>query len=324
LAHSTPQQKNFKQNLAVVIFSPANMKILVSGSHGLVGKALIHSLTTDGHEVLKLVRNARAFGAPEIEWHPNQGKIDAQHLEGFDVVVHLAGESIASGRWTYSKKRAIRESRVNGTALLSEALTRLSRPPSVFLSASAIGYYGNRGDELLTEQSAPGEDFLSSVCIGWENATKPAIEKGIRTIHARFGVILDTNGGALAQMLTPFRMGVGGRIGSGKQWMSWIALEDVVNGLKFLIADKSVQGPVNFVAPNPVTNAEFTKTLGRVLSRPTIFPVPAFGARLAFGELADALLLSSQKVEPGVLEDKGFLFSWPTLEPALRHLLIRH
>ena len=297
------------------------MKILVSGSHGLVGKALINSLTTDGHEVLKLVRNARAFGAPEIEWHPNQGQIDAAHLEGFDVVVHLAGESIASGRWTDSKKRAIRESRVKGTTLLREVLAQLSRPPSVFLSASAIGYYGNRGDELLTEQSAPGEDFLSSVCIEWENATKPAIEKGIRTIHTRFGVILDPEGGALTQMLTPFRMGIGGRVGSGKQWMSWIALEDVVNGLKFLIADKAVNGPVNFVAPNPVTNAEFTKTLGRVLSRPTLFPVPAFGARLAFGELADALLLSSQRVDPGVLQDKGFLFSWPTLEPALRHLL---
>jgi uncharacterized protein len=297
------------------------MKILVSGSHGLVGKALINSLTTDGHEVLRLVRRARTFGAPEVEWHPNQGQIDAGHLEGFDVMVHLAGESIASGRWTDDKKRAIRESRAKGTSLLSEVLAQLSRPPSVFLSASAIGYYGNRGDELLTEQSAPGEDFLSSVCVEWENATKPAIEKGIRTIHTRFGVILDADGGALAQMLTPFRMGIGGRVGSGKQWMSWIALEDVVNGLKFLIADKPVQGPVNFVAPNPVTNAEFTKTLGRVLSRPTLFPVPAFGARLVFGELADALLLSSQRVEPSVLEDKGFLFSWPTLEPALRHVL---
>ena len=297
------------------------MKILVSGSHGLVGKALINSLTTDGHEVLRLVRRTRAFGAPEVEWHPNQGQIDAQHLEGVDAVVHLAGESIASGRWTDSKKRAIRESRVKGTSLLSEALAQLSRPPSVFISASAIGYYGDRGDELLTEQSAPGADFLSSVCVEWENATKPAIENGIRTINARFGVILDAGGGALAQMLTPFRMGIGGRVGTGKQWMSWIALGDVVNGLKFLLADKHWQGAVNFVAPNPVTNAEFTNTLGRVLSRPTIFPIPAFGARLAFGELADALLLSSQRVEPSVLEDKGFLFSWPTLEPALRRLL---
>ena len=299
----------------------ANMKILVSGSHGLVGKALISSLTNDGHEVLRLVRSARSFGAPEVEWHPNQGQIDAEHLEGLDVVVHLAGESIASGRWTDDKKRAIRESRVKGTTLLSETLARLSRPPLAFLCASAIGYYGDRGDESLTEESAPGSDFLASVCVEWENAAKPAMEKGIRTVFTRFGVILDPNGGALGQMLTPFRIGVGGRVGDGKQWMSWIALEDVVNGLKFLIAEKPIQGPVNFVAPNPVTNAEFTKTLGRVLSRPTFFPVPAFAARLAFGELADALLLSSQKVEPGVLEDQGFLFSWPTLEPGLEHLL---
>ncbi|HEV8429765.1 MAG TPA: TIGR01777 family oxidoreductase [Pyrinomonadaceae bacterium] len=300
------------------------MKILVSGSHGLVGKALINSLTTDGQEVVRMVRRTRSFGAPEVEWHPNQGQIDAEHLEGFDVVVHLAGESIASGRWTESKKRAIRESRVRGTSLLSETLVRLSRPPSVFLCASAIGYYGNRGDELLTEESAPGNDFLASVCVEWENAAKPAAEKGIRTILTRFGIILDANGGALGQMLTPFRIGIGGRVGDGKQWMSWIALEDVVNGLKFLIADKFVQGAVNLVAPNPVTNAEFTKTLGRVLSRPTFFAVPAFAARLAFGELADALLLSSLKVEPSVLEEKGFLFSWPTLEPALRHVLDKH
>src|SRR5215207_2867111 len=297
------------------------MKILISGSHGLVGKALIKSLTTDGHEVIRLVRRERAAGAPEIEWHPNEGRIDAQQLEGFDVVVHLAGENIAEGRWTADKKRAIRESRVKGTSLLSNALARLSRPPALFLSASAIGYYGDRGDELLTEKSAPGKGFLPEVCIEWENATKPAVEKGIRTVYTRFGIILDASGGALEKMLTPFRMGIGGRVSHGKQWMSWIALEDVVNGLKFLIADQSTRGPVNFVSPNPVINAEFTKTLGRVLSRPTLFPVPAFGVRLAFGEMADALLLSSQKVEPSVLEDRGFLFSWPTLEPALRHIL---
>jgi uncharacterized protein (TIGR01777 family) len=297
------------------------MKILVSGSHGLIGKALVRSLTDDAHEVVRLVRGERSFGAMEIEWDPNQSRIDTEHLEGFDAVVHLAGEAIASSRWTAEKKRAIRDSRVNGTALLSDSLAHLSRPPSIFLSASAIGYYGDRGDELLTENSAPGEDFLSSVCVEWERATSAAAEKGIRTIRTRFGIILDTHGGALAKMLTPFRMGIGGRVGDGKQWMSWIALDDVVNGLKFLIADKSIHGPVNFVAPNPVTNAEFTKTLGRALSRPTLFPVPAFGARLAFGEMADALLLSSQKVEASVLEDKGFLFNWPTLEPVLRHLL---
>ena len=295
------------------------MKFVISGSHGLVGKALIKSLTNDGHEVIRLVRGSA--GAAEIEWHPNQGRIDAEKLEGFDVVVHLAGENIASGRWTGEKKRAIRESRVKGTSLLSESLARLARPPSVFLSASAIGYYGDRGSELLTENSAPGKGFLPSVCIEWENATNPAAEKGIRTVYTRFGIILDRDDGALAKMLPPFKMGIGGKIGDGKQWMSWIALDDVVNGLKFLITDASTSGPVNFVAPNPVTNAEFTKALGRVLSRPTLFPVPAFGARLAFGEMADALLLSSQKVEPSVLQNRGFVFTWPTLEPTLLHLL---
>ena len=297
------------------------MRILVSGSHGLVGKALSNSLTNEGHEVVRLVRHERSFAALEVEWHPNQGRIDSQHLEGLDAVVHLAGESIASGRWSEEKKRSIRESRTKGTALLSESLARLSRPPSVFLSASAIGYYGNRGDELLSETSPPGNDFLAGVCVEWEAATKPAVEKGIRTVLTRFGIILDGEGGALAKMLTPFRMGIGGRIGDGKQWMSWIALADVVIGLKFLIAGESIHGPVNLVSPNPVTNAEFTRTLGRTLSRPTIFPVPAFGARLAFGEMADALLLSSQKVAPSVLADKGFRFSWPTLEPALKHIL---
>ena len=299
------------------------MKILVSGSHGLVGKALIRSLTDDSHEVVRLVRRERIFGDPEVEWHPNQGRIDAQHLEGFDAVVHLAGENIASGRWTSEKKRTIRESRVKGTTLLSESLARLSRPPSVFLSASAIGYYGDRGDEPLTEESMSGEGFLADVCVEWEKATQRAAEKGIRTVCTRFGIILDAKEGALAKMLFPFRMGIGGRIGDGKQWMSWIALDDVVNGLKFLIEDKATRGPVNFVAPNPVTNAEFTKTLGQVLSRPTLFPVPAFAARLALGEMADALLLASQKVEPNVLEERGFPFYWPTLEPALRHLLGR-
>jgi uncharacterized protein len=297
------------------------MKILMSGSHGLVGKALTKSLTNDGHEVVRLVRHNRSLGSLEVEWDPNQGRIDAEHLEGNDVVVHLAGESIAGGRWTSAKKRAIRDSRVNGTLLLSESLARLSRPPSLFLSASAIGYYGDRGDDLLTETSAPGNDFLADVCVEWENATRLAVEKGIRTIHTRFGIILDAGGGALAKMLTPFRMGIGGRIGDGKQWMSWIALDDVVNGLRFLMEEPSTRGPVNFVTPNPVTNAEFTKTLGRVLSRPTLFPVPVFGARLAFGEMADALLLSSQKVEPSVMKTKAYQFKWPTLEPALRHVL---
>lgn len=296
------------------------MKVLVSGSHGLVGKALIRSLTSDGHEIVRLVRN-KPSGAGEVEWHPNEGSIDAASLEGLDAVVHLAGESIASSRWNDEKKRAIRESRSKGTALLSDALARLAQPPSVFVSASAIGYYGNRADELLTEESAPGKDFLASVCVDWEKATKPAVEKGIRTVNARFGIILDAEEGALGKMLTPFRMGIGGRVGNGKQWMSWIAIEDVVNGLKFLISDESMSGPVNFVAPNPVTNAEFTKTLGHVLSKPTLIPVPEFGVRLAFGEMGEALLLGSQRVEPRVLQQKGFKFAQPSLESALRNLL---
>jgi len=297
------------------------MKILVSGSHGLVGKALTQALTDDGHEVVRLVRRERSFGSAEVEWYPDEGRIDAARLAGIEAAIHLAGDNIPGGRWTAQKKHTIRESRVQGTLLLSETLTSLSPPPSVFISASAIGFYGDRGDELLTEQSLPGKDFLANVCIDWEAATIAAAEKGIRTAHARFGVILDAREGALAKMLPPFRAGIGGKIGAGKQWMSWVALDDVVAALKFLLADRTIQGPVNVVAPNPVTNEEFTKTLGRVLSRATILPMPAFAARLAFGEMADALLLSSQRVDPAVLEDNGFLFSWPTLEPALKHIL---
>ena len=298
-------------------------KILISGSHGLVGSALVKLLTNEGHEVLRLVRHQRTVGASEIEWHPDKGVIDKEHLEGLDAVVHLAGENIAEGRWTNEKKRAIRESRVNGTVLLSETLAQLRQPPEVFVSATAIGYYGNRGDELLNENSAPGNDFLAQVCQEWEKATTPAAEKGIRTVRARFGIILDEKGGALAKMLTPFRMGIGGRVGDGKQWMSWIALDDVVGAIRFAIYDRFVNGPVNFVAPHPVINAEFTKTLGNVLSRPTLLPIPAFGVRIAFGEMADALLLASQRVEPVVLKERGFGFLFPRLEPALKHLLHR-
>ncbi|HEV8367852.1 MAG TPA: TIGR01777 family oxidoreductase [Pyrinomonadaceae bacterium] len=297
------------------------MKILVSGAHGLVGKALSTALTNEGHEIVSLVRRDRVVGKPEVEWHPNQGLIDAERIEGFDAVVHLAGESIASGRWNKRKKTAIRESRVKGTALLSQSIARLSRPPTAFICASAIGYYGNRGDELLTENSAPGNEFLSEVCVAWEKASGAAAEVGIRTVNTRFGIILDKNGGALEKMVTPFRMGIGGKVGDGKQWMSWIALGDVVGGLRFVIENSSLKGPVNFVAPNPVTNAEFTKTLGDVLSRPTIFPVPAFAARLAFGEMADALLLASQKVAPTRLLENGFGFQYEELKPALKHIL---
>lgn len=296
------------------------MKLLVTGSHGLVGTALIKSLIADNHDVSRLVRGSAPDGT-DISWNPDAGTIDKQKLERIDVVVHLAGESIASGRWTDEKKRKIRDSRVKGTQLLATTLAQLSQRPGALISASAIGYYGDRGDEVLTEQSRAGSDFLSDVCVEWENATKPAAESGIRVVLARFGIILDKKGGALAKMLTPFRMGIGGRVGDGKQWMSWIALADVVGGLQFVMANQRISGPVNFVAPNPVTNAQFTKTLGRVLSRPTLFPVPAFGARLAFGEMADALLLSSQRVQPVCLSNEGYPFRFSQPETALQHIL---
>jgi uncharacterized protein (TIGR01777 family) len=298
------------------------MKILISGSHGLVGTALIKSLESEGHEVFSLVRYAPRSHA-EVEWSPDRYSIALAMIEGFDAVVNLAGESIAEGRWTDDKKRRIRESRVKGTKLLGDALANLTKPPRTFICASAIGYYGNRGDEILTETSAPGDDFLAEVCVEWEKATALATQKGIRVVNARFGVILDKNGGALAKMLPPFRMGVGGKVGSGKQWMSWIALDDVVGGIKFALANDSLKGPVNFVAPAPVPNAEFTKTLGKVLSRPTLFPIPAFGVRLMFGEMGDALLLSSQRVEPARLISEGYQFQYSPLEVALPNVLRR-
>lgn len=297
------------------------MRILVSGARGLVGRALTNALSKQGHEIVSLVRRTPAPGGVEIEWHPNKGLIDFEKLEGFDVVIHLAGESIASGRWTDEKKKQIRESRVKGTTILSEALSKLSNAPATFISASAIGFYGNRGEESLNEGSAPGNDFLADVCVEWEESTVAAKAKGIRTVLARFGIILDKEGGALEKMLTPFKMGIGGKVGDGQQWMSWIALADVVQGLLFLIDNNSIAGPVNFVAPNPVRNVEFTKTLGSVLSRPTIFPVPAFAARLAFGEMADALLLSSTKVEPVTLLKHGFDFQHVDLKSALKAIL---
>ena len=296
------------------------MKILISGSHGLVGTALIKSLETDGHEIFRLVRHYPNSEA-EIEWSPDRYSIALAMIEGFDAVVNLAGESIAEGRWTDEKKRRIRESRVKGTKLLGDALANLTKRPKTFICASAIGYYGNRGDELLTESSAPGDDFLAAVCVEWEKASALATEKGIRVVNARFGVILDAKGGALAKMLPPFRMGIGGKIGSGKQWMSWIALDDVVGALNFALTNETLKGPVNFVAPNPVRNAEFTKTLGKVLSRPTLFPIPAFGVRLLFGEMGEALLLGGQCVEPERLKSSGYQFQYSQLQTALSHAL---
>lgn len=296
------------------------MKILISGSHGLVGSALVKSLRSDGHEVFGLVRHA-PHSESEVEWYPERGSLALSRLEGMDAVVHLAGESIAEGRWNEDKKQRIRESRVKGTTVLSETLSNLKHPPKTLISASAIGYYGNRGDLILTEQSAAGNDFLAGVCVEWERATESASAQGIRTVLARFGVILSTAGGALKKMLPPFRMGVGGRVGSGKQWMSWITLDDVIAGLTFALTNESLSGPVNFVAPNPVRNAEFTSALGKALSRPTFFPIPEFGVRLAFGEMADALLLSSQRVAPENLTRAGYAFQYQSLAEGLMHEL---
>lgn len=297
------------------------MKILVSGASGLVGSAVVGNLSSKGAEVLQLVRQRPHDEAREIAWNPAEGVADAGKLEGLDAVIHLAGEPIAEGRWTEEKKRRIRESRVLGTRVLSEALMKLERKPSAFLSASAVGYYGSRGSEILTEESAPGDDFLARVCREWEEATTPALEAGIHVVTMRFGVILSSEGGALTKMLTPFKLGVGGRLGSGRQYMSWISLEDVVGVIDFLLGTETLSGPVNTVAPQPVTNREFTEALGEALSRPTLLPVPEFAMRLAFGEMADVALLASQRVEPARLKAAGYVFKHAELRAALRAIL---
>jgi uncharacterized protein (TIGR01777 family) len=297
------------------------MKILITGSTGLVGSRLARSLKSKGHEIVRLVRSTPKDSATEVYWNPEQGTLNATELEGLDAVVHLAGESIAEGRWSDEKKTKIRQSRIKGTTLLSESLAKLKQKPEVLVSASAVGFYGSRGDENLDEQSASGSDFLAEVCREWELATQPAAQAGIRVVHLRFGVILSRDGGALPKMLFPFRMGVGGKLGSGQQYMSWIAIDDAVGAIEHALTNNTLRGPVNVVAPSAVTNHDFTKTLGHVLSRPTIFPVPAFAARLVFGEMADATLLSSQRVEPARLKASGYTFKYPELEGALKHVL---
>ncbi len=297
------------------------MKILVSGSTGLIGSALVPFLTTGGHSVVRLIRSQPRPGQAAVHWDTAAGSIDSSALEGLDAVVHLAGENIAVRRWTPAQKARIRDSRVQGTRLLAQSLARLQQPPKVMVCASAIGFYGDRGEELLTEASAPGSGFLTDTCRAWEAAAQPASGKGIRVVNLRLGVVLSPKGGALAKMLLPFRLGVGGQIGSGRQYMSWIEIDDVVGVIHYALTTDELRGPVNAVAPNPVTNREFTKTLGRVLSRPTIFPMPAFAARLAFGEMADELLLASTRVKPARLQNSGYYFRHPQLEGALRHLL---
>lgn len=298
------------------------LNVLVSGASGLVGSALVPFLTTGGHRVTRLSRSPHP-GEAAIQWDPSAGQIDIAGLEGMDAVVHLAGENIAAGRWNEATKARISDSRRQGTQLLAASLARLTTRPRVLVSASAIGFYGDRGAELLQEDSPAGSGFLADVCREWEAATAAAVDSGIRVINLRIGVVLSAAGGALAKLLPPFQLGAGGRVGSGQQYMSWIALDDLIGVILHAISTEALRGPVNGTAPSPVTNQEFTKTLGRVLGRPTILPVPAAALRLALGEMADEMLLASQRVQPTRLEATRYSFRFPDLEGALRHTLGR-
>jgi uncharacterized protein (TIGR01777 family) len=299
------------------------MKILISGSSGQVGSALIPALARQRHEVWRLLRlkEKPALDPRVILWDPTLGALESQALEGFDAVVHLGGLNLASARWNEDFKKQAWDSRVESTRLLAQTLASLKQPPKVFLCASAVGIYGDRGLEELDEYSSLGSDFLAQLCKAWEEASQPAASKGIRVIHARFGMILSKNGGAIARMILPFKLGLGGRIGSGKQIISWIALPDLVAALLFLLEKEDIEGAYNLVTANPVSNYNFTRALGRAVARPTIFPMPAFAARLVLGEMADALLLASQKVIPKRLKEAGFKFKLPYIGEALGRVL---
>ncbi|MBW3631163.1 MAG: TIGR01777 family oxidoreductase [Gemmatimonadetes bacterium] len=293
-------------------------RVAITGASGLVGSALATSLESQGHAVLRLVRGRAGPG--EAHWDPARGELDAAALEGVSVVVNLAGESIAQ-RWTPAVKERIRRSRVDGTRLLATALAGLRERPAVLVNGSASGYYGDRGGEWLTESSGPGSDFLAGVAQEWEAATAPAADAGIRVALPRLGLVLSRQGGILERMLPAFRLGVGGRLGSGKQWMSWITDQDLLDAIQFVITTPELSGPINAASPHPVINDEFTHTLGRVLSRPTLFPVPRVALELAFGEMAGAALFAGQRVAPERLQRAGFTFRHPTLEEALRAVL---
>lgn len=294
------------------------MKILISGASGLIGSALAAKLRAAGHTVIGLSRSPKEG---EIGWSPDTGQLDTSQLEGFDAVVHLAGESIASGRWKAAKKAEILESRVQGTQLLSETLAKLQHRPGTFIVASAIGYYGHRPGQQLDESSISGGGFLAEVCRQWEASAGAARDAGIRTFHSRFGIVLSPNGGALKPLLTIARLGLNGPIGDGRQMWSWIALEDVAGALVHILVTDSLAGPVNVVAPNPVSQREFAATLGHVLRRPSFMPLPAFAARLVLGQMADDLLLPDQNVRPARLLESGYPFAFIDLETALRSML---
>ena len=297
------------------------MKTAITGSSGLIGGALAERLAAGGHEVSRLVRRGADAAQREIAWNPEYGEIDPAPLEGLDAVVHLAGQNIASGRWDTAMKGSIGRSREAGTRLLCEALAQRKARPKVLVSASAVGFYGNRDDEELNEESETGQGFLAGVCQEWEKATEAAEKAGIRVVRLRIGVVLSASGGALARMLRPFRLGLGGPLGGGRQWMSWIALDDLLAAVEHALATESLRGAVNATAPEPVRNREFARTLGRVLKRPALFPAPAWAIRRAFGEMGQALLLDGQRVLPKKLLANGFQFEYGELEPALRHLL---
>lgn len=299
------------------------MIIAVTGSSGLVGSALRPALAAAGHRVVRLVHGASAPGPGSAAWDPAAGRLDPAALEGVEAVVHLAGEGIATGRWTAATKARIRDSRVRGTTLLAERLAAMARPPQVLICASAVGWYGDRGDERLTEASGPGRGFLAETGQAWEAACGPAAQRGIRVVSLRCGMILSPSGGGLATMLPIFRWGLGGPLGSGRQFLSWIALDDVVGVIQFALATERLRGPVNTVAPQSLTNREFTAVLGRVLRRPAICQAPAFALRLALGEMAQGLLLASARVVPARLLEAGYPFRFPDAEGALRHLLGR-
>jgi len=291
-------------------------RIVISGATGLVGRALVEFLASWDHDVRRLVR-VKPREAGEILWDPARGELDPMPLEGADAVVHLSGANIARRRWSEGRKRVLLASRQRGTRLLCETLARMPTPPRVLISASAVGYYGDRGDQWLDERSEPGHGFLPDVCCAWEAATEPARAKGIRVVSLRLGVVLSLKGGALAGMLPVFRLGLGGVLGSGCQYLSWIALQDVIAAIEHLIFSPSVNGPVNVIAPDPVTNREFTRVLGRVLHRPTLLPVPAWLCRALLGELGQALLLEGARVSCARLEQSGFRFRFRDLESAL-------